>query len=165
MSLIVRMNPSYEGMTYRAKRDPRRSKLFLGNSMRWQRQGWGQCWARIHSLNARRSMVRNTSVDQVEQVSGPEWLGDDLVGAKFVSGIEHIEIAHATAAGHGDDLRFGAFAPHHHDRAQPFLLGHDDVGDDDLGPFLAENGHAERAVCGGEYLMSAEAKDLLDHLT
>ena len=50
MSLIMRMNPSYEGVTYRAKRDPRHSKLFLGNSMRWQRQGWGQCWARIHTL-------------------------------------------------------------------------------------------------------------------
>src|ERR1700756_5405754 len=58
-----------------------------------------------------------------------------------------------------DDLDLRTLAPDLEDGFDTLLLGHDDVGDHDIGALLAEDGHRPHTVRSGHYIVPVTVKD------
>src|SRR5262249_1753379 len=110
-----------------------------------------------------------TFIDERQQLAVRERLAQRPRGAEHLGHAKVIDIAQVAAAmrpgeaaRHGDDRRLLRGPPQFPDRLEPFLVGHEDVGDHEIEGLLLETPQAVVAVDRELHVMASHSQHRLD---
>src|SRR5271156_3924930 len=102
---------------------------------------------------------RPQAVQSAQQLLCLERLSNDFGRAQRPGHPQIIEVAGSCTARNRDDPDLRPLVSNHHDRFNALLLGHDEVGDYDIWPLVAKNGHCTPAVRSGHHLVTIALED------